>query len=75
MKNYNEDSGKWCILEVDVKYTEKLHELHNERMQIEKIGKLVSNLHDKTEYVIHIRDLKEALNQKLVLKDLVKMLG
>ena len=44
-------------------------------MQIEKIGKLVSNLHDKTEYVIHIRDLKEALNQKLVLKDLVKMLG
>ena len=44
-------------------------------MQIEKIGKLVSNLHDITEYVIHIRDLKEALNQKLVLKDLVKMLG
>ena len=38
-----------------------LHNLHNdlsflpERMKIEKDEKLVANLHDKTEYVIHIR--------------------
>ena len=37
-------------------------------MKIEKFEKLVSNLHDKTEYVIHIRNLKKALNHGLVLK-------
>ena len=39
-----------------------------ERMKIEKVEKLVANLHDKTEYVIHIRNLKQALNHGLVLK-------
>ena len=37
-------------------------------MKIEKVEKLVNNLHDKTEYVIHIRNLKQALNHGLVLK-------
>ena len=74
MKNYNEESDKGYFLEVDVQYPEKLHELHNdlpflpERMKIEKVEKLVANLHDKTEYVIHIRNLKQALNHRLVLK-------
>ena len=30
-----------------------------ERMNIEKFEKLVSNLHDETDYVIHIRNLKQ----------------
>ena len=33
-----------------------------ERMKIETVEKLVANLHDKSEYVIHIRNLKQALN-------------
>ena len=37
-------------------------------MKIEKLGKLVANLHDKGEYVIHIRNLKQALTHGLVLK-------
>ena len=37
-------------------------------MKIEKVEKLVANLHDKTEYVIHIRNLKQALNHGLVFK-------
>ena len=37
-------------------------------MNIEKVEKLVANLHDKTEYVIHIRNLKQALNHGLVFK-------
>ena len=36
-------------------------------MKIEKNEKLVGDLHDKTEYVIHIRNLKQALNHALVL--------
>ena len=35
-------------------------------MKTEKL--LVSDLHDKTEYLIHTRNVKEALNHRLVLK-------
>ena len=70
----NEESNEGYFLEVDVQCPEKLHELHNnlpflpERIKLEKIEKLVANLHDKTEYVIHIRNLKQALNHELILK-------
>ena len=37
-------------------------------MKIEKVGKLVANLCDKTEYLRHIRNLKQTLNHILVLK-------
>ena len=37
-------------------------------MKIEKVKKFMGNLHDKTEYVIQIRNLKQALNNGLVLK-------
>ena len=37
-------------------------------MKIEKVEKLVVNLHDKNEYVIHIRNLKQPLNHGLVFK-------
>ena len=37
-------------------------------MKIEKVETLVTNLHDKTEYVIHIKNSKQALNHRLVLK-------
>ena len=74
IKNYDEESDEGNFLEVDVQYLEKLHELHNdlpflpERMKIKRVEKLVANLHDKTEYVIHMRNLKQALNHGLVLK-------
>ena len=51
-----------------LRYPEKIHELHNdlpffpERMKIEKVQKLVTNLHDNTKKVIHIRNLKQAFN-------------
>ena len=37
-------------------------------MKIETIEILVANLHDKTEYIIHIRNLKQTLNHGIVLK-------
>ena len=37
-------------------------------MNTEKVEKLVANLQNKNEYVIHIRNLKQALNHRLVLK-------
>ena len=42
-------------------------------MKIEKVEKPVANLHDKTEYVIHIRNLKQAVNG-LVLKKLYRII-
>ena len=41
-------------------------------MKIEKVERLVANLHNKTEYIIHIRSLKQALNHRLVLKEVPK---
>ena len=89
IKNYSEERNEAYILEINIQYSEKLHELHNdlpflpERMKTEKAETLVTNLNDKTEYVIHIRNLKQALNHGLVLKkvhrviklNLIKMLG
>ena len=43
-------------------------------MKFERVEKLVPNLHDKTEYVIHIRNLKQALNHGLVLKKVHKVI-
>ena len=72
--NCNEESDEGYFLEIDVQYPEKSHELYNdfqflpERIKIGKVRKHVTNLHDKTEYVIHISNLKQALNHGLILK-------
>ena len=53
IKNYDEDSDKGYILEVNVKYPKNLHDLHSDllflsqRMKIGKCKKLVCNLYDK----------------------------
>ena len=44
------------------------------RMKIEKVSKFVANLHDKTEYVIHMRNLKQALNLRLVLRKVYRVI-
>ena len=43
-------------------------------MKIEKVEKRVANLHDKTEYIIIIRNLKQPLNHGLVLKKVNKVI-
>ena len=72
IKNYDSDKG--YILEVDVEYPENLYDLHSdlpflpEKMKIDKCSKLVCNLYDKKDYIVHIRSLKQALNHGLILK-------
>ena len=66
IKNYDEDSDKGYILEVDIEYRRELHDFHSdlpflpERMKINKCSKFVC-------YVVHIRSLKQALNHGLML--------
>ena len=74
IKNYNEDSDKGYIIEVDVEYPKNLHDLHSDlpflpkRLKIDKCSKLVCKLYDKKDYVVHIRSLKQALNHGLIFK-------
>ena len=61
-----------CILEVDLEYPKELHDLHNdyllapEQIEVDKTKKLIPNLWDKKNYVIHYENLKQCL--KLGLK-------
>ena len=59
-KNYDEDSIKGYILEVYLKYTKRLYDLHidisfiPEILKISKYNKLLCNFHDQNNYVVHI---------------------
>ena len=74
IKNYDEDSDKGYILEVDLKYPRKLHDLYSDlpflpkRMKIDKCKKLLCNLRNNKKYFVHIWSLKQALNHGLKLK-------
>ena len=45
-----------------------------ERKKIKKCNKLVCNIQDKENYVVHIRALKQALNHGLILKKVHKVI-
>ena len=74
IKNHDEDSSKGHFLEVDVEYPKNLFRFHGdlpflpEGNKIKKCNNLVCNVHDKKNYVVHIRALKQALNHGLILK-------
>ena len=63
-KKDNEESDEWYFCEVYIEHLEKLHKV---RIDL-SLKKLLADPSDKTEYVIHTRRLKQALNPGLVLK-------
>ena len=73
IKSYNDESDEEHLFEIDVQYPENLNNLQNdlpflpEILKCEKFEELVANLHDKEEYVINIKILKQALNHGLTL--------
>ena len=80
IKNYDENSDKGYFLEVDVEYPKNLFSLHSdlpflpEWKKIGKCNKLVFDFHDKKNYVVHIKALKQVLNQGLILKKLHRVI-
>ena len=74
IKKYDENSNKGYILEVDVEYPKNVFNLHSdlpflpERKKTDKCKKLVCNIHNKENYAVHIRALKQALNHELILQ-------
>lgn len=76
----DEELNNWrrtsCILEVDLEYPEKLHDLHNDyplapesiTLANSDVAKLIPNLNDKKKYVLHYENLKlyESLGLNIV---------
>ena len=66
--------NKGYLLEVDVKYPKELHDLHKnlpfmcEKMEINCVKKLIPNLYNRKNYIIHIEALNQALKHGLILK-------
>ena len=74
VKVYNKNDNKSYLLDVDVDYPSKLQNLHSdlpflpERMVINNTKKLVCNLNDKKNYIVHSNVLKQALDHGLKLR-------
>ena len=74
IKNYDVNSNKGYFLEVYIDYPKELFNLHKdliflpERKKFEKVEKLICSIEEKKKYAIHIRSLKQALNHRLKLK-------
>ena len=92
VNSISENSSTGCILEIDLKYPDELHELHNDYplapekraipyemlpnyckkiadeygIKVGDVKKLIPNLGDKNNYVIHYRNLQ--LNLSLGMK-------
>ena len=62
-----------CISEVDLEYPQHLHDLHNdyplapERLNVNRVDKLIPNLRNKTKYIVHHETLKQYLTLGLKL--------
>ena len=75
IKNYNENDNKGYILEVDVRYSKRLHDLHSvlpflpERIEINKCKKLICNLSNKKKYVIHCKFIQTSVKSWMKVKN------
>ena len=78
LKNYDEDSDKGYILEVDAEYPNNVFNLHGdlpfllESKKTKKCNKFVCDIHGKENGVVHIRALKQALIHGLILKKYIE---
>ena len=74
MKNYDENGNIGYCLGVDIDYPKELFNLHKdlpflpESKKVNNVEKLICDIEDKEKYLIHIRALKQPLNNGLRLK-------
>ena len=71
IKGHNEENNEWLMFIILKNYMNfiKFYHFYLRRLFLFKnLKKVVANLHDKSEYIIHIRNLNQALNHGLVLK-------
>ena len=81
IKSYDEKSSTGYMFDVDIDYPKNLHNHHSDlpfsppKMKINKCDKLICNLYDKNNYVVHISLLKQALNHSLILKKVYRVIS
>lgn len=81
INTYNPNGETGYVLEVDLKYPEELHDLHNdyplapEHLEINKCRKLCPNLRDKKNYYIYIDNLRYYLEKGLILEKIHRVIG
>ena len=74
IKNYDENGNIGYFFEVDIDYPKELFDLHKdlpvlpESKKVNKVEKLFCDIEDRKLYVIHIRGLKQVLNNGLRLR-------
>ena len=67
-----------CFLEVDLEYPKSLHDLHSdyplapERIEVNKVDKLIPNLWNKKKYVVHYENLIQYLSLGLKLTNIYR---
>ena len=74
LENYQEIKG--CTLEVDLENPKELHDDHDyslapESIEVNKVKKLIPNLNDKKNYVVHHATLQLYLKHGLKLKKFI----
>lgn len=78
--NIDTDADTGYILEVDIKYPEELHMSHNDypflpqKLKVNGIEKLCATLYDKERYVVHIKNLQQAISHGLELTKVHRVL-
>ena len=81
IKNYDSHRNIGYIFYVDVTYPKELYELHkdlpflSDRMEVNNVDKLVANIYHKTNYIIRINALREALNHGLISKKVYSVIS
>ena len=74
IKNYDENGNIGYFLEVDIDYPKDLFSIHKdlpflpESKKVNNVEKLICDIEYKKKYVIHVRALKQAINNGLKLK-------
>ena len=70
LEKWKSTNKKGYIIELDLEYPKKLHDLHNSyplapEKKIDKVSKLIPTLYDKKNYVCHIKNLHLDLGLKI----------
>uniref|UniRef100_A0A336MAQ8 CSON012963 protein n=1 Tax=Culicoides sonorensis TaxID=179676 RepID=A0A336MAQ8_CULSO len=80
VENIPDDGDYGYVLSVDIDYPSELHDEHNElpffpeRKKFGNTEKLCATLENKKNYVVHYRNLKQAMQNGLILKKVHKIL-
>ena len=79
-QNYDDGRDKEYIFQVDVGCPKRLQKIYSdltylyERKKIEKSQRLICNMYDNKNYIVHIKTLKLALYYRLILEKLHRVI-